>query len=158
MRRAAELAAVSPSTITSLERGNRVNPDTLRRVMASLHAESPIAERDVFELADAGKLSRAALSDYLRRVRPLQTQGERLDPSVELDRWRLKCHALVDRMLARAESPEQVETALVGMILAFESAMPDAPDGPMITKRGPATRNADGTDTQVTEHYQRRPA
>lgn len=146
-------AAVDPTTVVRIEHGGRFYPDTIRKILTALHASAPLSESDAFEVADASKLSRAAVADHLRRTRPLLRETRpALDERQEIDRWRLKCYALVDRMLARAESAQQVEVALVAMVMAFESALPESPEGPMLTRRGPVV-DVGGHQRQTTEHY-----
>lgn len=147
-------AGVGTTTVDRIEHGRGgVYPDTLRKIAVALHAEAPLSEADAVELADGSRMSRAAVLELLRRVRPLLPADLRADPSVSIDRWRIKCHALVDRMLARAASPEQVEIALVAMVSAFEAALPDAPEAPLLTRRG-ELRESGGVATRTDEHYQ----
>jgi transcriptional regulator with XRE-family HTH domain len=150
-------ASVSDSTIKRVEHSQGgAYPDTLRKLLAVLHKHAALTEQDAVEIADASRLSRAAVIDFLRRVRPLLSAELHTDPAHEIDRWRIRCYALVDRLLARAKSPEQVEIALVAMVSAFESALPPAPDSPILTRREDPVVRPDGATTQTTTHYQAR--
>lgn len=152
-------AEVSPSTVLRTEHDQGgIYPDTLRKMLAVLHGVAPLTEQDAVEIADASKLSRAAVIDFLRRVRPLLSADLRPDPAHDIDRWRIKCYSLVDRLLSRAQHPEQVEIALVAMVSAFESAMPAPAEGPMLTQRGEPQRRADGSIERVDTHFQHKKA
>ena len=124
MAELSDSAGVNAKTIGRIERGGKPYGDTLRAILGALHRAAPLSEGDIFELGQSGWLSEGAILAYLSRLdpspaKPTPTHADASDPA------RARCHAALDRMLAVAASPHDVELALVAMIAAFESRRPD---------------------------------
>ena len=120
----ADEAGVGRTTLVRIEKGGKPYGDTLRAILGALHRAAPLSEGDIFELGQSGWLSEGAILAYLSRLdpspaKPTPTHADASDPA------RARCHAALDRMLAVAASPHEVELALVAMIAAFESQRPD---------------------------------
>lgn len=147
-------AGLAQRTLLEIEKGRKPYGDTLRAIVLALHQSAPLTESDIVAIADASSLARHALLHFLERAAPVPpTVQSPADPkAAALESWRTRCHSLVDRMLARAESPEQVELALVAMIAVFEQSVPTMGEGPILTRRGEVRQVAPGVLEQKVEH------
>lgn len=152
-------AGLHEATILRIEKGEgrSPHPDSLRAILLALHASAPLSESDAFELADRSRLSRGALVYALSRAAPMAGSPPAYPPP-PIEAWRTRCHSLVDRMLARAERPQDVETALVAMVAAFEAAMPEAVEAPLLTRRGRPQQAEPGVVERTDEHFSPRQA